>query len=947
MYKFVDKLPIVNLTDDILILNTAKETIKKDWFAFCDHFICKELKQSDSLKKLQEIIDYEPKSNNFINFSKNLKNLFGFGTGLGVLDFEFNAGIYSVILTTSYEKMVKQYNEPKSVKINGKFFTARSVLSRFFIYQRYNKKLLFPITTKALSSLKYDFNLLFGDNQLYKDLTIIIKNNKEEKYIQSEIKTLNTIFSSVVWENKKDIINEQLNQFQTYCFENKNIITSYSRKTSVLNKIRLFLIEQGILNIDTPTTFLNSIRKSSLALVYDMKEDPFEWLSIDSTHKLSSLKNDANLYLKRLYVDGLTLVTRKKYMVSINHIFKYILQEQETFDLIDDNSINNMFDINNSHCFFKYLGSQNITEQSVIEIMSTANKFFEFCGLMTPFAKRNLPKSKKNRRTITPRDAMPQVMLNELKNILMTNPPKPNTMWEPSKADLSWWKFKDIYPTLPLMMLMHLNIPIRGGQLRHLCRTKSLVLNQDGNIDRFIINTDKNVNRTELQEIPNVWDELNILKDYLKWNKEYFPYLPKYQYNKEDNSPWEDIEPLFLIPNSLQPISPFQHKVYLTKLLCTYQIIMNESYSSGKIEYQVNVAWKKDGTAFYNSINELNQANDTYLMNQIQVAYNIHAIRVTGITRYLHAGVNLNVLLMLTGHVDYNMIVNVYTKFTKEEKKDILRSAVNKLRFDQPENLVDNIEEFIFNEIPLKYDTKNPKDIKRAFRENGLFSVDRKASNLQESFEMESGINLASLKHPTSWFPMISGICPGVQCPEGRERRCSLCGYFITGKLFLDGVIHMANITMASFVRLSKEHTQEKITSNRYSDTKATKLELLVEEIMGWHEIIEKIENDLTSNDKNLPIKENDNQLIEKKEIPSEVAYLENCYNAKLMGVEQDDYGLKILTIKAIQYANTTKDNDTLNKIISSKENAIDYLMGHYLKYKEKSLLSSFIKKIR
>lgn len=947
MYKFLEELPIVNLTDDILILKKAQDTIKKDWFDFCNHFICNELKFSSSFKNIPEIKYYEEKSNKFISFSNKLKNIFGFGEGLGILDFEFNSGIYSVILTTNYEKMVKQYNDPKLIKINGKTFTPRSILSRFFIFQRNNKKLLFPITTKTLSTLKYDFRISFDKNDFHNRILELISSSNEDKYIQSEIKAFNGIISSCIWDNIKDITNEDINQFQTYCFNNKEKITSYVRKISVLNKIRLYLINNGVM-VDAPTTFTNSIRINPQSIVYDMKKDPFEWLSIESSHKLFYLKNDANLYLRRLYSDGVTTSTCKKYMVALNHMFRYILKEQESHEVFNENSVNSMFDINNENTFIKYLQAHNKSDENLDGVIGIINKFLEFSGLMTQFAKKNIPRRKRKKRTITPRNAMPQVMLNELKNILMNNPPKSNTIWEPSKANLSWWKFKDVYPVQPIMMLIHLNIPIRGGQLRHLCRRKSLVFNQEGNLEKFIINTDKNVNRDSLQEIPNVWDELNILKDYLAWQKEYFPYLPMYKYNNEDNTPWEDIEPLFLIPNSLLPITPFQHKVYLTKLLCTYQIKINQLYNLGEISYLINVAWKKSGEKFFQSIDELNQSNDTYLMNQIQVAYDIHAIRVTGITRYLHAGVNLNVLLMLTGHVDFNMIVNVYTKFTKEEKKEILKSAINKLRFDQPENLVDNVENFIFNEIPSNYNIKDPKDIKRAFKENGLFSMNRKASSLQESLEMDKGVDLATIKHPTTWFPMISGICPGVQCPEGRERKCSICGYFITGKLFLNGVIHMANMAMASFVRLSKEHEDENNKSKRYSDTKSSKLELLVEEIMGWHEIIDKIEVSIKDENINdLPIKNIQQKSIELEEIPIELAYLESCYNAKLMGVEQDGYGLKILTIKAIQYANITKDNNSLSKIISSEENAIDYLMSHYLEHKEKRLLSSFIKKIR
>ncbi|PHO10785.1 hypothetical protein CPG37_02775 [Malaciobacter canalis] len=946
MYKFVDVLPIVNLTDDILILNTAKNSIKKDWFAFCDHFISHELKHT-SLNKKPEIRNYKEGSNNFVSFSGTLKNLFGFGNGLDILDFKYTDGIYSILVTTDYEKMISMYNDSSSVRINGKFFTPISILTRFFVYQRYHKKLLFPITTKAISHFKYDFSKLFKTNKLYLELHELILKSKDKKYARSELKTLDGIISCCLWSTKEDIMNEDINQFQTYCFKNKDNIVSFPRKISVLNKIRLYLLESGVSNIDTPNIFTNSIRKNPQTIVYDMKKDPFEWLSIDKTHKLFSLKTDANLYLQRLYIDGIKTATRKKYMVAINHMFKYIIKEQEDFDTFDENTVNSMFDVNNKNTFFKYLQLQNIAEGSQYEALSVVNKFLQFCGLITPFAKRNIPKRKKKRRTITSRDAMPQEMLNELKKILTTNPPKPSTVWEPSKANLDWWKFKDIYPVQPLMMLMHLNIPIRGGQLRHLCRNKSLVFNHDGNLERFIINTDKNVNRDTLQEIPNVWEELNILKDYLQWNKEYYPTLPQYKYNNEENTPWEDIEPLFLIPNSLQPITPFQHKVYLIKLLCTYQIKINNAYQFGYIKYKSNVAWKKDSKEFFRTIEELNQANDTYLIKKIQVAYNIHAIRVTGITRYLYAGVNLNVLLMLTGHVDYNMIVNVYTKFTQEEKKEILQSAVQKLRFDQPEELVNNVESFIFNEIPCNYDTSNPKDIKKAFKENGLFSMKRKASTLQDSLDIDSGINIASIKHPTSWFPMISGICPGVQCPEGRERKCSLCSYFITGRLFLDGIIHMANLAMTSFVRLSKEHEQDKKVSTRYSDTKATKLELLVEEIMGWHEILDKIESDITKSiEDNSLMLYAPNKVIEAREVNSNLAYLENCYHAKLMGVEQDDYGLKLLTIKAIQFAQSMNEEEKVVELINDNVDAIDYLMEYYIDPKKRGLLTSFIKEI-
>lgn len=77
------------------------------------------------------------------------------------------------------------------------------------------------------------------------------------------------------------------------------------------------------------------------------------------------------------------------------------------------------------------------------------------------------------------------------------------------------------------------------------------------------------------------------------------------------------------------------------------------------------------------------------------------------------------------------------------------------------------------------------------------------------------------------------------------------------------------------------------------------------------------------------------------------ITYLESCYNAKLMGVEQDDYGMKLLTIKAVPYAQKMQDEDKIMDIVNDKISAIDYLMEHYINAKNNNLLTSFIKKLR
>ena len=140
------------------------------------------------------------------------------------------------------------------------------------------------------------------------------------------------------------------------------------------------------------------------------------------------------------------------------------------------------------------------------------------------------------------------------------------------------------------------------------------------------------------------------------------------------------------------------------------------------------------------------------------------------------------------------MLLNLYNKLKLEEKTELLATAVNKIFITDGENTVSNLQSFLLNEIPNNYDTNNVDDIDRMLNDNNLFSLDRKSSS--ESIggtKIDKGTDIALTSHPSSWTPMIFGICPGTKCPDGRENRCSLCPYLITGKIFLDGVIHQTN----------------------------------------------------------------------------------------------------------------------------------------------------------
>ena len=192
---------------------------------------------------------------------------------------------------------------------------------------------------------------------------------------------------------------------------------------------------------------------------------------------------------------------------------------------------------------------------------------------------------------------------------------------------------------------------------------------------------------------------------------------------------------------------------------------------------------------------------------------------------------------------------------------------------------------------------------------------------------------------------MIHGICPGVKCPEGRERKCSLCPHLITGKLFIEGVQHQANLAFSRLFHLSNELKKEgdKGYENHAGDEGL--------EIMGWWDILQKIERDMNpeahlSSDSLPTMKQREKGLLSFKSLPKELAYLENAYNARQLGVEQDRFGLKVLAIKALSFARRMGETEKVFEIMEDDEQVVDYLISYYVDFKQRGQLSEFVQQL-
>lgn len=661
----------------------------------------------------------------------------------------------------------------------------------------------------------------------------------------------------------------------------------------------------------------------------------------------------ARRFLNVCEIDGLSKGTIKHIRLALNHLFRYWMTHCKG-EIITIEIVNQMFHPDNKSNLRAYLLSQNI--KALQTIMQQIIRFLDYSELASNFAKNHIPKFKKQ-PSMPLRKAMPVEMLRHLKDILINRPPNPMTKWKKDAVDMSsWWKHEDIYPILPLMVLFHLMIPIRGGQLRHLCRENSFIVDDLGTkIDSFVINTDKNVNRKDLQTIENVWDDLNIYSGFLKWHFQYFPNLLPIKYKDDDNAPWEEIFPLFLLPGKYKPISERTHYAYVKKLFCIYQIEKNNQLvEQGKAPY-VNIVSRNDGKAVFSNLEETQNSSLSIFDKEYKSIYDIHSFRVTGVTRYLEAGLNFKMVMMLTGHKTPAMVLDTYNRLEYHERQSLLSSAYKKVFLGIDSDLVENTQRFVYEELGELYQEQGSEGLENGFKQNGLFSLHRKdLSNVNATPTSQLGTVIAKNSEPSSWFPMIHGICPGVQCPEGRQKKCSLCPYLITGRIFLDGVIHQSNISLVKFFRLSRDFDNEISTKNYENKPKGELLESVMEEVLGWNEIIQTIQqniSEVTSIDRSNVAETNSKALAASLKInavgqtialPEELIYLENEYRASIMGVESDKESLSMLTIMAFQLAKATGD-DSIYSIANDSKRVIDFLMGHYNNHKKINNVESFL----
>jgi len=940
-------LPMINITEQFIIEESAYSTLGQDWLAFIQYTLKLAFKGEET--KFKTIRDAVKKKTSLLAMNDKAKNLLGMGEEFSVIDIDVDENNkIQITQLLGYDKLIEIYFSKKKQKVHG--MAIRAIIDKFFGYQWGRQKLLYPINKMPQGYQRPDnWNEMVQESELAKMLTVWFKQKAKtrgafKQSIHHRRQALNRVLSSTRWYSPDQVTEHELTLIRLAIKEsvekNKQNGEEKKRRSQefdilLLNDLRFMLIDNGRDDIRKPRDITREKRSQYFGEGSSL-EERFEWLDTEKYPNLAELKEKAYDYLNRLKANGLAAGTINSKATAVNNFFRFLMKKFP-FDEITVETIDEAFNPHSSKNLCNYFEKVRNSRNSAVGEMYKVIHFLIHCELYSAKARKNTPVDRKKIKKHPYRDAMPKEMVMHIIDILKHRPPNATTKWEREKADSSWWEH-DVYPVYPMMMLFGYFIPLRGEQIRWLCREKSFVFNAQGQIDTFVINTDKNVNRKYLQEIPCVWDDLQIFVPFLKWHKEYFRHLPKVKYHNDDNSPWEDIVPLMTTPQVLRPMSKSTHMDYHKKLLCQYQLEkIQEAKEEGRTDYPV-VAWRKDGKAFFKNVEELNNANSTE-MKKISVSYDIHSLRVTGSTRYLESGVGIKTVMELTGHTSPDTLIMVYVNLKREEKERSLRSAVDKIYFGDKETLIESSNSLIKGELTKAYETSK-ESLGAALNDNKLFSLYRKGSASGSQKELHKGTEIAHIKHPSIWRPMIHGLCPSVKCPEGRENKCSLCPYLITGKLFTDGIAHQLNNLFATFQRESVQVQEER--AKRYDNhAKSESLESMLEEILGWQEILTKISEDITNEyledrtSRKTDMKKFKQKAISvfgSETISTELAYLKNAYNAELMGVEKDMFGMKVLTIKAMKIAAEMGDKELFDSIGQDESKTIDMLMQYYQK---------------
>lgn len=453
------------------------------------------------------------------------------------------------------------------------------------------------------------------------------------------------------------------------------------------------------------------------------------------------------------------------------------------------------------------------------------------------FTDTSIYRSKQTRKPITDYE-----VLERIEQILRERPPASDyhKKLNIDSSAIAWWPHYDkVVPFEPLILLMHLYIPARGINFRLADRDSFCVTDENGIIKAFHFIHDKNKKRKRPYIAPNIWqDNLDFVKDLIAYNKVHFPFLKRYKY---DNQNPDGILPLFPNSDGSACYTEGQHMAYWKKVLLKTQLELAKDGKKTVLIYSMDPDVLLPKTV--EEIDTIPQGN----LGKYKAVYDLHSLRHTGATKYANAMMPFSLLMLLTGHVDPNVLSNVYVEVDVQamlhEWENIQRSDVGKSVMESENS--GSLREITQKKTKEILSLRDSEKLLEYLEKNAFFSIGGYLGNdelTEKSLEEFAKID------PIFWTPKLCGYCTSSTCPSGLENRCSLCPHFITSIAYASEIAHYVNLQnfrLQKYINMIIMNREKGMAEQNDSLRLSASLEL--EEMLAWTQILmranEKVKN--------------------------------------------------------------------------------------------------------
>ena len=892
--NFTDKLPELNTLDHPQIISQIRDqqNFYIHWKKYITWFLKNDLYSSHVSKHRLES-DWDGNLENLVNLAPRFGKVF-------FLDKSENSKFFKSL---SYEGVaaLSFYAAKRLKKETGKerglaqeYEGLRACVSGFFLWLLKEKK--------AVSSSK--FIRLLGNTKITDIAKLTLSKHKVFKYHNILSEAENST------ENKKKIKKESVFLHALYFGAVSNYsfnITNITREQfdDYLDISQLYTKPSGTINHDSYLELLGVANNNPNAKRFKDKITIGEYFD-------KQLEN-CNAHTIKLYSDLIKefreLLTLR-FQGSRDYIFQLARSITHLLGLLSlypkrlsrdelSNALNTIITTRATHNIEKYSAGK-ISDNQYYLFISSYYKLFqaitieEFHGVIQESWKIKTNKTSDNENRSFIRSGLPAPIYKLLQDITIKAPVH-STLYEFRKTaptgeplDISWWKH-ETSPIPAVCLWLMTKIPRRSAHVTSLDANRFIVEDKNGNFMGLYFNTDKNpdfakIGRDfiDLFSCKKLFDnsEIIFLKKYVQYIKDAYSDMKEVEYKNGGN--YKKIIPLFPDKNGKDVMS-YKHLMNIfNKTLMKTQIIarieaqkgsfnndynhLNEDDKFIKLEElnKIELIKLRDGKSriipdTLDEFEKLTYSDGVYNVDFQTIDYGIHTLRVSGASKLLADGVDINTIMNITAHANLNVLASIYFKPDDLKAIQIIKRLNPNIDLNETDinNPLQMSSRFNRNRIMPLIENDNPHEVLKELIDNNFQCVNASIISTNKSIYrdigeiyVDYGLEIASRFHPTSnWINKTYGICTiGEQCPQGTGGICSICPHLMFNAIHIKGVINKINNIVLDINLLQRKRVDSATSpiTNSASNEIITAHEKKISEYFGYINILSSIRAQMT-----------------------------------------------------------------------------------------------------